>query len=176
MRRFRFRSLSPFIFLICLMLPVSVFPQSGEMVQDPEGKFTLQLPNKAWLAVISRDGLNRPQLDIVYRVREDGDLEIRQVIVEPGTKALDFAKKDEQTLSFQAPGYAKGSIESFGASSDAAVLTYDYTRGGRPMMGRRYYLRVSDNTIFVLRFTGNRTTLGPLRSQTDAIARSFRVK
>jgi len=144
-------------------------------VRDPEGKFTLQLPNKGWIAIYSRDGLNRPQLDIIYRVREDGNLEVRQMTVEPGAKMIDVATKDEQTLSFQAPGYAKGSIENFGAKGDAAVLTYDYTRGGKPLMGRRYYLRVNDTTAFVLRFTGNRNTLGPLRSQTDAIARSIKA-
>lgn len=144
-------------------------------VRDPDGKFTLQLPNKGWVAIYSRDGLNRPQLDIIYRVREDGNLEVRQLTVEAGAKMIDVATKDEQTLSFQAPGYAKGSIEGFGARGDAAVLTYDYTRGGKPLMGRRYYLRVNDNTVFVLRFTGNRNTLGPLRSQTDAIARSIKA-
>jgi hypothetical protein len=164
--------------LIGSFLNVAALPQPGsEPVEDPEGKFTLVLPNKGWQAILSRDqNTNRPQLDIIYRVREDGSLDVKQVTVEPGTKAMDYAKKDEQTLAFQAPGYAKGSVEAFGANSDAAVITYDYTRGGKPMTGRRYYVRVNDNTIFVLRFTGNRNTLGPLRSQTDAIARSLKVK
>jgi hypothetical protein len=164
--------------LACSLLSAAALPQPGsEPVEDPDGKFTLVLPNKGWQAIVSRDqNTNRPQLDIIYRVREDGSLDVKQVTVEPGLKTMDYAKKDEQTLSFQAPGYAKVSVETFGANAEGAVVTYDYTRGGRPMTGRRYYLRANDTTIFVLRFTGNRNTLGPLRSQTDAIARSFKAR
>lgn len=164
------------LLLAAVIAALAVGQAGTEAVEDPAGKFSLVLPNKGWHAVVSRDGLNRPQLDIVYRVSEDGSLDVRQVTVPAGTKAMDQAKKEEATLAFQAPGYAKGAIEAFGATGDAAVLTYDYTRGGKPMMGRRYFLRVNDTTIWVLRFTGNRNTLGPLRSQTDAIARSFKVK
>jgi hypothetical protein len=164
--------------LVCAILTAAVLPQSGsEPVEDPDGKFTLVLPNRGWQAILSRDqNTNRPQLDIIYRVREDGSLDVKQVAVEAATKTMDYAKRDEQTLSFQAPGYAKISVETFGANAEGAVVTYDYTRGGRPMTGRRYYLRANDTTIFVLRFTGNRNTLGPLRSQTDAIARSFKAR
>ena len=129
-----------------------------------------------WQVVTSRDGLGRPQVDIVYDVRESGLLKIRLISVEAGTKAMDIAKREEeQNLRFQ-PGYAKGGVENFAASVTAALVVYDYTNGGRPMIGRNYYLLVNDTTAYLLRFTGTRATLGPIRNQTDAIARSFKLR
>jgi len=168
----------------CWLLVLSGFTYSGvlgwaqtrgEVFEDPEGKYSLVLP-PGWQAITSRDGLGRTQVDIVYRVREDGALKIRRVAVEPGTKVLDHARRDEeQSLRFQ-PGYSKGSIENFGTGVSAALVSYDFTTAGRPMVGRNYYLQVDDRTVYVLRFTGNRNTLGPLRNQTDAMARSFKAR
>lgn len=147
----------------------------GEVFEDPEGKYSLTLP-PSWHVVTSRDGLGRPQVDIVYDVRESGLLKIRLISVEAGTKAMDLAKREEQNLQFSQPGYAKGSIENFAASVNAALVTYDFTNGGRPVIGRNYYLLVNETTAYLLRFTGTRNTLGPIRNQTDAIARSFKVR
>ena len=43
-------------------------------------------------------------------------------------------------------------------------------------MGRTYYLQVDNRTIYALRFMGLRDKLARIRSQTDVIARSFRLK
>ena len=56
------------------------------------------------------------------------------------------------------------------------MTSYDFTQGGRPKKGRNYYLMVNETTVFLLRFSGNRGTMEALRSQTDVIARSFKVK
>jgi hypothetical protein len=110
-------------------------------------------------------------------VREDGALKVRRISVEPGTNAMDAAKREEdQTLRFR-PGYSRGAVENFAAGyKSAALISYDYTQAGRPKMGRNYYIQVNETTVYALWFTGNRNTLGPLRAQTDAIARSFRAK
>ncbi len=150
-------------------------PSQGEVFEDPEGKYSLTLP-AGWHVVTSRDGLGRSQVDIVYDVRERGLLKIRLISVEAGTKAMDIAKREEeQSLRFQ-PGYAKGGIENFAASVNGALVTYDFTNGGRPVIGRNYYLLVNETTAYLLRFTGTRNTLGPIRNQTDAIARSFKMR
>jgi hypothetical protein len=151
----------------------AVRPQ--EVFEDPEGKYSLTLP-KGWHAITSRDGLGRAQVDIVYQVREYGALKIRRIEVEKGTKALEQARREEQSLNFSLPGYAKGSIENFGAGVDAALLSYSFTNSGRPMIGRNYYLLVNETTIYLLRFTGSTNTLSPLRNQTDTIARSFKAR
>jgi hypothetical protein len=158
-----------------LMLAAAQPQRGGEVFEDPEGKYSVTLP-AGWHAVTGRDGLGRIQVDIIYRVREDGALKIRPLTVEAGSKAIDLAKREEeQSLRFL-PGYAKGSIENFAASVDAALVTYDFTNGGRPMVGRNYYLLANETTAYLLRFTGNRNVLGPMRSQTDAMARSFKAK
>lgn len=153
-------------------LPAS--PQTkGSDFEDPDGMYSLTLP-PGWQAITSRDGLGRTEVNIVHQVRENAALKIRRITVEPGTKAMEQAVRDEnQSLRFL-PGYVKGTIENFAAASGAALVTYDFTSGGRPMMGRNYYLLVNETTIYLLRFTGTRNTLGPLRNQTDAIARSFK--
>jgi hypothetical protein len=42
------------------------------------------------------------------------------------------------------------------------------------MMGRAYYIKVNPTTIFSMRFTGLRKVLGPIRNNTDAMARSLK--
>ncbi|HEX4950634.1 MAG TPA: hypothetical protein VFZ34_28475 [Blastocatellia bacterium] len=164
------------VFGVSALQPVEA---QSNTVDDPEGKYSVTLPNADWLAISSRDGLGRPQVEIVYKVREDGLLKVRRLEIEKGSKLLDVFKRDEgQTLTFL-PGYTKGALEDFsvdGGKIPAAVTSYDFTQGGRPKKGRNYYLQVNDTTVYLLRFTGNRGTMEALRSQTDAIARSFRVK
>lgn len=181
-RHRRFFSLLASIVVLTLALTPTAIPQVtgsaqvGEIYENKEEGYSLKLPPN-WTAVVSEDGLGRKQVDIVYKgVREEGHLKIRRVQVETGTKAMETAKREEeQTLRFK-PGYAKGPVEDFAASYPAALITYDYTQSGRPRMGRAYYLLVNETTVFSLRFEGNRPTMGPLRSQTDLIVRSFRVK
>lgn len=147
--------------------------QTREVFDDPEGKYTLTLA-PGWTGIVSRDGLGRVDVKIAYKVNEHGALRIRRVAVEEGLTPVEFAKRDEeQTLRFQ-PGYAKGSTEAFLGGVDGALVTYDYTISGRPMMGRVYYIKVNPTTIFSMRFTGLRSTLGPLRNHTDAMARSLK--
>ncbi len=148
-------------------------------IDDPEGKYSLTLPNADWLAILSQDGVGRKQVEVVYKVREDGLLKVRRLDTEKSAKLVDIFKRDEgQTLTFL-PGYTKGQLEDFSAGGGkipAAATSYDFTQGGRPKKGRNYYLMVNETTVFVLRFTGNRSTMEALRSQTDAIARSFKAK
>lgn len=173
----KFRFCLLVIFTFCLF---TTFAQAQpNTVDDPDGKYSLILPNADWLAISSRDGTGRPQVEIVYKVREDGLLKIRLVEIEKGAKLADVIKKDEsQTLTFL-PNYTKGAMEEFSAGGGkvpALLTAYDFTQGGRPKKGRNYYLMVNETTVYVLRFSGNRGTMEALRSQTDQIARSFKVK
>ena len=150
----------------------------GNTISAPDGKYSLTLPNADWHAIESQDGLGRKQIEVVYKVREDSLLKVRQLDIEKGTKLADVFKRDEsQTLTFR-PGYTKGALEDFNAGGGkipALVTAFDFTQGGRPKKGRNYYLLVNETTVYVLRFEGNRSTMEALRSQTDAIARSFKV-
>jgi hypothetical protein len=164
------------ILLTGILIPAA-FAQ--EVFEDPEGKYTITLPS-GWLAIVNQDSLGRKEVNIVFKVRENGALKIRSIDdVEPNTEVMSYAKRDEeQTVRFQ-PGYDKISLENFlvGGGRSGALLSYDYKNAaGQPFTGRNYYLRTGEKTVYVLRFTGRKNILATLRNQTDAIARSFKAK
>ncbi|MCI0662755.1 MAG: hypothetical protein L0220_16940 [Acidobacteria bacterium] len=154
-----------------------VFAQ--EIFEDPEGKYRLTLP-AGWIAVVSQDTLGKQDVNIVYRNRETGALKLRRADeIDTKMEVIDFAKKDELESVRFALEYNKISIENFvvGGGKTGALLSYDFKNpAGQPFTGRNYYLRGDEKTIYILRFTGRKNTLGTLRNQTDAIARSFLAK
>jgi hypothetical protein len=174
--QYRFCSL---LFLSAFLSAAIAFAQSQtEVFDDPDGKYTMTLPN-GWLGVVSTDGLGRNDVNIVYKVRENGALKIRVAEVAPDTEPMSYAAKDEQERVRFAPGYDKISTEKFllGGSRIGALLSYNYNNSvGQPFTGRVYYVRMDEKTIYVLQFTGRRNILGTLRSHTDQIARSFKLK
>ncbi|MFN0085206.1 MAG: hypothetical protein ACKVX9_07450 [Blastocatellia bacterium] len=170
-----------FLFAALILLAPASFAQSAsEVFEDPEGKFVLTLP-AGWLAIVTQDALGRKDVNIVFKVRENGALKIRRLDdANPDLEVIALAQKDEeQTLRFL-PGYDKLNIEKIpigGASGrTGALVSYDYKNGGQPFTGRDYFVRMEDKSVYVLRFRGRKTILGTLRSHTDAITRSFKLK
>ena len=163
---------------LLLAAPSALAQGSSETFEDPEGKYVLTLP-AGWLGIVNQDALGRKEVNIVYKVRENGSLKIRRMDdVAPDADVMALAKKDEeQTLRFL-PGYDELKIEKIiiSAGRSAAMVAYDYTNGGQPFTGRDYFIRADEKTVYVLRFRGRRNILSTLRSHTDAIARSFKLK
>ena len=171
---YRFCSL---LFLSMFLCAICAFAQS-EVFEDPDGKYILNLPT-GWLGVVNTDGLGRNEVNIVYKVRENGALKIRVAEVAPDIEPMAYAAQDEQERVLFAPSYDKISMEKFllGGTRVGALLSYDYKNAaGQPFTGRVYYLRANEKTIYVLQFTGRRNILGTLRNQTDLIARSLKLK
>jgi hypothetical protein len=171
---YRFCSL---LFLSASLFAASAFAQT-EVFEDPDGKYVLNLPS-GWLGVVNTDGLGRNEVNIVYKVRENGALKIRVAEVAPGAEPMDYAAQDERERVRFAPSYDKLSLEKFllGGARTGALLSYDYKNAaGQLFTGRVYYLRADEKTIYVLQFTGRRNILGTLRSHTDLIARSLKLK
>lgn len=175
-RPYRFCSL---LFLFAALFAPAAFAQSAtEVFEDPDGKYTLNLP-AGWLGIVNTDGLGRKDVNIVYKVRENGALKVRLAEVAAGAEPMDYAAKDEQERVRFSPGYDKLSLEKFllGGGKSGALLSYDYKNtAGQLFTGRVYYLRMDEKTVYVLHFTGRRNILSTLRSHTDAIARSFKLK
>ena len=175
---FRFRIFFPVVvFLMTGFLATAALAQ--EVFEDPDGEYSVTLP-AGWIAVVSRDALGKSEVNIVFKVRENGSLKLRRVAdADPNISAMDFAKLDEgNTVRFQ-PGYDRTNLENFvvGAGRSGALLSYDYKNSaGQPFTGRTNYLRMDPKTICVLKFTGRKTILGTLRNQTDSIARSLKLK
>src|SRR5262249_33749763 len=99
------------LFLFAFLFTAFAFAQT-EVFDDPDGKYTLKLPS-GWLGVVNTDGLGRNEVNIVYKVRENGALKIRVAEVAPGSGLMDYAAKDEQDRVRFAPSYDKISMEKF---------------------------------------------------------------
>lgn len=165
------------LFMLAMVFSANALAQ--EVFEDPDGKYSMSLP-AGWLGIVNKDGLGRNEINIVYKVRENGALKVRRIEDADGKmEVMEYANKDESDRVRFNPKYDKISIEKFviGAGKSGALLSYDYfSTSGQPFTGRIYYLRVDEKTIYVLQFTGRKNILGTLRSHTDAIARSFKTK
>jgi hypothetical protein len=138
-------------------------------------EYTLDLPSATWRVVSEPDSIHQ-HLEFIYGDRNDGYLRIRKEVVDAGTTASDLAQRDQdQKLRFKT-GYVDGKEEKFAGRLNGVVLSYEFTNGGKAMAGRTYYLQADNRTIYTLSFTGERSKLAIIRNQTDAMARSFRLK
>lgn len=172
-RQFLLSSLST-IPVFLFFSPLIALGQDGITFQDPEGKYTLELPIK-WKAVSYQDGAGKDRVDIIYRDRAFGLLKITQESI-LGSSLEAFIQSDiDQNLRFR-PGYVYNNLEKFiGNNVPGQLLQFDFTTGGQPKKGRNYYLKTDSQTLWVLRFSGNRDVFSPLRHESDAIARSFKL-
>ena len=138
-------------------------------------RYSLELPSEVWKAVPRPDSEPR-HTECVHGVRSDGYLRVRREVVEGGTKLLEYARAEADTKLRYQPGFVVGKDERFAGRLSGVVLTSEYTQGDRPMAGRVYYLQADGSTVYVLHFTGLRDKLQRIQNQTDAIARSFKLK
>lgn len=169
--------------IFCFLSLVALAGLAGkaqESFDDPEGKYGLTL-FKGWLAVVNQDRVTgKTDFQIVYGIRENGALKISTMDVTPKMEMSEVALKHEQEALRFLPGYTKGKVENFTVAPGqrgGSLITYDFKNtAGQPLLGRNYFLRVNDTTVYVLRFTGRANTLGSLRNQTDTMARSFKLK
>lgn len=138
-------------------------------------EYAVELPSEVWKSVPRPDS-ERRHMEFVNGVRPDGYLRVRREVVEGGTELKEFARAEADTKLRYQPGFVAGKDERFTGRLSGVVLNYEYTQGGKPMAGRVYYLQADGRTVYVLHFTGLRDKLQRIQNQTDAIARSFRLK
>ena len=155
---------------------VTLSPADAQEVFTSERiDYSIELPSSTW-RVISEPDAAHEHLEFVYGDRLEGYLQIRKEVVDSGITALDLAHRDrDQKLRFM-PGFVEGKEEKFAGRLSGVVVSYEYVRTGKPMLGRIYYLQADNRTIYALRFTGLRDNLTRIRNQTDVIARSFKIK
>jgi hypothetical protein len=159
----------------CLLGLTATAAAQTQTFNDPHAPYTLELPSETWRA-ITRPDSEHEHTEFVYGDRSDGYLRIRKEVVDDGTTASSLSQRDhELKLRFLA-GYVEGKEEVFPGRLKGVTSSYEYTAAGKPMLGRIYYLQADSRTIYVLHFTGRRDKLMQLRSQTDAMARSFQLK
>jgi len=161
---------------LILALPALAQEEEGAQKYTKERlEYSLELPNAKWRALTRPDSAHN-HTEFIYGDRSDGLLRIRKEVVDAGTTASELSRRDHDLkLRFQ-PGYVEGKQEKFTGRINGVTSSYEYTGGGKAMIGRIYYLQADNRTIYVLHFTGARSILTLLRNQTDLMARSFQLK
>jgi hypothetical protein len=157
-----------------LLTAVAALAQAQTYNSD-KAEFTLDLPSQSWRLASQPDSINR-HTEFINGERNDGYLQVHKEVVDAGVKASDLAQRDQDQKLHFLTGFVEGKQEKFAGKLNGVTISYEYTAGGKPMMGRIYYLEADNRTIYALRFTGLRDKLARIRNQTDAIARSFRLK
>jgi hypothetical protein len=173
--RMRRLTISLALTLTALTLAASVAMAQAQTFTNDHVEYTLELPSATWRVTSEPDSIHQ-HAEFINGTRNDGHLRVRKEVVDAGKTASELARQDQdQKLRFQ-PGYVEGKTEKFVGRLNGVTISYEYTNGGKPMTGRIYYLQADNRTIYTLRFTGFRDKLTRIRNQTDAMARSFRLK
>ena len=137
--------------------------------------YSFELPSPTWRVIAEPDAAHE-HTEFVYGDRLEGYLQIRKEVVDAGTTPSEVARRDlDQKLRFF-PGFVEGKQEPFNGRLDGVTVSYEFIKNAKPMVGRVYYLRADNRTIYALRFSGLRDKLTRIRNQTDLIARTFKVK
>ena len=168
------KHLTAFLVLIVLAMAATTAVAQEAHVSD-QGEYSIELPSGLWRSISEPDSL-RDRAEFVYGDRMDGFLQIRKEIVDAGTTPSDVAQRDQDQKLRYIPGFVQGKQEPFSGRLNGVTASYEFTRAGKPMVGRIYYLQSDNRTIYALRFTGLRDKLTRIRNQTDSIARSFKLK
>ncbi len=137
--------------------------------------YVVDFPSAIWHLVAEPDEIHQ-HAEFVYGDRNDGYLRIRKEVLDEGLSVEEFARRDQDQKERFRPGYVDGKEESFTGRLAGRTISFEFSQAGKPMAGRSYYLQGDSHTVYVLRFTGMRDKLLRLRSQTDLIARSFKLK
>ena len=159
--------------VLCITAPMAASAQT-QLFSDPNVGYSFALPENGWKMTVKPSGTS-PNVEYVYNDRLEGHFEVRKLTVAAGAFMPDIIRDEEQKLQFL-QSYVPLREEQFAGSLKGNVFNFEFVRAGRIMSGRFYFLRANDNTVYVLRFTGERDRLRSIRNQTDSIARTFAVK
>lgn len=157
--------------LALVVLGLSLAPSAAQ-----EGdEYQLVLP-QGWELNSYTDGARIKRVEYIYGDRSNAVLKVKRVRLGRDDTIEAIVDREIGALRFQ-PGFVQGRSEDFsGGGLAGKMIQFDFTRSGKPMLGRHYYLAGGDSTVWVMQFTGDRTSLGQMRNVTDQMARSFRAK
>ncbi len=162
--------------LLALALFVIASPaiaQTGDF-SDPNVDYSFSLPDEKW-RMTAKPSETGPNVEYVYGERSDGHLEVRKTTIAKNAELSGVMLDEEQKQRFR-QGFVAGKDEPFTGKLKGAISNFEFVSGGRSMIGRFYFLRANDTTVYVLRFVGRQDSLRSIRPQTDSIARTFTVK
>ena len=95
-----------------------------------------------WKTILEPDAAHEHP-ELVYGDRLDGYLTVRKEVVDAETTPSQLAQRDlDQKLRFL-PGFLEGKQETFNGRLDGVTVSYEFTRTGKVMLGRTYYLQAT---------------------------------
>ncbi len=164
------------VFLAITAIFVAVFSivAQDETFTDPNVDYSFSLPDAKWKQII-KPSATSPNVEYVFGDRLNAHLEVRRLSVAKGAMLTEIIQNEEQKLQFR-PGYVAGKEENFAGKLKGGIFNFEYVAAGKSMAGRFYFLRTGDNTVYVLRFGGQKDVLRSIKNQVDSIARTFGVK
>lgn len=160
------------VLVLCLIVPGAGAQQT---FTSPKVDYTLEFASANWRIVTEPDETHQ-HAEWVYGDRMDGFLRVRKEALEPDLTVKEFAHRDQDQKVHFLPGYVDSKEERFEGRLSGVTISYEFTQAGKLMAGRTYYLQADSRTVYALRFTGLRDRLARIRNQTDAIARSLKLK
>ena len=163
------------VLISSLMLMTYSLTGAQDLFTNDNIPYSLELPSASWRAISEPDAAHE-HLEFVNGERLDGFLQIRKEMVDSGMTAADVARRDRDQKFRFFPGFVEGREEKFSGRLNGVVVSYEYIKTGKTMLGRVYYLQADNRTVYALRFTGLRDKLTRIRNQTDLIARRFKLK
>jgi hypothetical protein len=141
---------------------------------DEDVDYVFDVPNATW-RITARPSASSPNVEMVFGDRLNGLLEVRKIGSRSDELMSEVIDREEEKLKFL-QGYVRGTEENFAGFLRGSVFNFEFIRAGRNMVGRYYFLRATDTTVFVLRFSGLKDQLMSIRNQTDSIARTFNLR
>ncbi len=158
--------------LTALIFSVSVFAQT-ETFSDPNVDYSFDIPDPNW-KITSKPSDISPNIEYVYTTRSNGHLEVRKLSIK-SDETLDELVRDEETKLQFRPGFVAGKEESFRGFLVGKVYNFEFVKSGRNWSGRYYFLKVGDDTVYVMRFEGYKEKLIALRHIIDSMGRTFNI-
>lgn len=166
------------IFASILMTALSSTATSGQRrtFTNKSVDYVIEFPSNRWRALPSSGIVSqRTRQEFLYADGSNVRLLVRRKLVDADVTPSDMVRR-RQFWDKHLSGYVLLKEESFVGQLSGSRFSYEYVRGGKIMSARIYYLEADNRTIYSLLFTGPRDELQRLGSQTESIARSFRLK
>ncbi len=158
---------------LCLLPAVSAFGQTT--FSDPNAEYTFSIPDEKW-KVTGKPTAALSNMDMVWGDRADGAMEVRKLTVPKDQTLTQLMHGTEENKYSFLRGFVAGKDETFAGKLRGGVFNFEYVAAGKAMAGRNYYLRASDTTVYLLKFSGPKGNIHALRNQADVMARTFGVK
>jgi hypothetical protein len=163
------------ILVAAVVLAATLSLSMPTRAQEASGYEPLTLPSE-WREFREKNG-DVEKVEYIFRDRADALLRIKRVTLGANETIETVAEREMNGSLRYFPDYLFGKKEAFGGGNHAGFFVeFDYTRAKKPYLGRNYYLKGANSTVWVLQFSGNRTILKQNRNVTDQMARGFKEK